>query len=226
MRRRRASDAVAGVKAFERKLAFAGWVRAEELAAHAQRRSCIGRNLDRVPEIVALAREARSGSPRARERAVPWLGAREPRRAAAHPRADRRGSAGRRAGRVASRSRPEILFVLPDYFTGPSRAVHGRLGAAHARRRARRARAAVPRGARRFAGLEFGNVESELARRICWTDAPGMNAFRGEAWMPEPCRSCDERDARLRRLPLPGLPAHRRRRGDRPGLRRSRRVTS
>jgi pyrroloquinoline quinone biosynthesis protein E len=27
----------------------------------------------------------------------------------------------------------------------------------------------------------------------CWADAPGMNAFRGEAWMPEPCRSCPER---------------------------------
>jgi pyrroloquinoline quinone biosynthesis protein E len=41
-------------------------------------------------------------------------------------------------------------------------------------------------------GLEFGNV---LARPLaeCWADAPGMNAFRGEAWMPEPCRSCPER---------------------------------
>ena len=27
----------------------------------------------------------------------------------------------------------------------------------------------------------------------CWSDAPGMNAFRGEAWMPAPCRDCPER---------------------------------
>jgi pyrroloquinoline quinone biosynthesis protein E len=41
-------------------------------------------------------------------------------------------------------------------------------------------------------GLEFGNVKaSSLA--VCWADAPGMNAFRGEAWMPEPCRSCEQR---------------------------------
>ncbi len=40
--------------------------------------------------------------------------------------------------------------------------------------------------------LEFRSVrEHPLAE--CWADAPGMNAFRGEAWMPEPCRSCPER---------------------------------
>ena len=27
----------------------------------------------------------------------------------------------------------------------------------------------------------------------CWRDAPGMNAFRGEAWMRDPCRTCPER---------------------------------
>jgi pyrroloquinoline quinone biosynthesis protein E len=26
-----------------------------------------------------------------------------------------------------------------------------------------------------------------------WNDSPAFKAFRGEAWMPEPCRSCDER---------------------------------
>jgi pyrroloquinoline quinone biosynthesis protein E len=41
-------------------------------------------------------------------------------------------------------------------------------------------------------GLEFGNVKSQSLAE-CWSDAPGMNAFRGEAWMPEPCRSCPER---------------------------------
>jgi pyrroloquinoline quinone biosynthesis protein E len=26
-----------------------------------------------------------------------------------------------------------------------------------------------------------------------WTEGAGFRAFRGEAWMPEPCRTCDER---------------------------------
>jgi pyrroloquinoline quinone biosynthesis protein E len=41
-------------------------------------------------------------------------------------------------------------------------------------------------------GLTFFSA-TEHALRACWEDAPGMNAFRGEAWMPEPCRSCPER---------------------------------
>ena len=41
-------------------------------------------------------------------------------------------------------------------------------------------------------GLEFWDVpERTLAE--CWRQAPGMNAFRGEDWMPEPCRSCPDR---------------------------------
>ena len=46
-----------------------------------------------------------------------------------------------------------------------------------------------------------------------------MNAYRGEAWMREPCRSCPRAGARLRRLPLPGVRARRRRGRGRPGLR-------
>jgi pyrroloquinoline quinone biosynthesis protein E len=41
-------------------------------------------------------------------------------------------------------------------------------------------------------GLSFGNVlEAPLVD--LWAGSPGMNAFRGEGWMPEPCRSCDRR---------------------------------
>jgi pyrroloquinoline quinone biosynthesis protein E len=41
--------------------------------------------------------------------------------------------------------------------------------------------------------IEGVDDESSMAEAACWADAPGMNAFRGEAWMPEPCRSCEER---------------------------------
>ena len=40
--------------------------------------------------------------------------------------------------------------------------------------------------------LEFWSV-AEKPLSDCWGDAPGMNAFRGEEWMPEPCASCPER---------------------------------
>jgi pyrroloquinoline quinone biosynthesis protein E len=41
-------------------------------------------------------------------------------------------------------------------------------------------------------GLEFFSVR-ERPLAACWAQAPGMNAFRGEAWMQEPCRGCPER---------------------------------
>jgi pyrroloquinoline quinone biosynthesis protein E len=41
--------------------------------------------------------------------------------------------------------------------------------------------------------LAFGTVRGGGALAEAWRGAPGMQAFRGEAWMPEPCRSCDQR---------------------------------
>jgi pyrroloquinoline quinone biosynthesis protein E len=46
--------------------------------------------------------------------------------------------------------------------------------------------------ARDLPGLEFWNTR-EHALQECWEDAPGINAYRGEDWMREPCRSCPER---------------------------------
>jgi pyrroloquinoline quinone biosynthesis protein E len=41
-------------------------------------------------------------------------------------------------------------------------------------------------------GLTFANVrEGPLAD--LWSGSAGMNAFRGEEWMPDPCRTCDKR---------------------------------
>src|SRR5262249_22017238 len=38
----------------------------------------------------------------------------------------------------------------------------------------------------------FDNVKDRPLAEI-WKDSDGFNAFRGEGWMPEPCRSCDRR---------------------------------
>ena len=41
-------------------------------------------------------------------------------------------------------------------------------------------------------GLEFDNVRERPLDWI-WRESPAFQRFRGEAWMPEPCRSCDRR---------------------------------
>jgi pyrroloquinoline quinone biosynthesis protein E len=42
-------------------------------------------------------------------------------------------------------------------------------------------------------GLEFWSVRHHSLAEI-WKDSPAFNAFRGTAWMAEPCRSCARRD--------------------------------
>jgi pyrroloquinoline quinone biosynthesis protein E len=42
-------------------------------------------------------------------------------------------------------------------------------------------------------GLEFWNVRDRALAAI-WTDSPAFNAFRGTAWMQEPCRTCARRE--------------------------------
>ena len=41
-------------------------------------------------------------------------------------------------------------------------------------------------------GLTFDSVQSRSLADI-WQTSAAFGAFRGEAWMPEPCRSCDLR---------------------------------
>ena len=42
-------------------------------------------------------------------------------------------------------------------------------------------------------GLEFWNVRERSLAEI-WRHSPAFNAFRGTAWMQEPCRSCPRRE--------------------------------
>src|SRR4030095_3793508 len=58
-------------------------------------------------------------------------------------------------------------------------------------------------------GMEFESV-TERSLADIWRDSPGFAAFRGEEWMPEPCRSCDRRtlDFGGRRRPADSLTGH------------------
>jgi pyrroloquinoline quinone biosynthesis protein E len=86
----------------------------------------------------------------------------------------------------------EIVFVLPDYFADRPKPCMGGWG--------RKNVVVTPDGrvlpchaAAELTHLEFHRVP-ERSLRAAWEDAPGMNAFRGEAWMKEPCRSCPARE--------------------------------
>ena len=47
--------------------------------------------------------------------------------------------------------------------------------------------------ARLIKGIDFPNVKQH-GLEWSWKHSPGFNKFRGDSWMKDPCRSCDERD--------------------------------
>ena len=85
----------------------------------------------------------------------------------------------------------DVLFVKPDYFgTTPKACMDGW---------ARRFVQIVPDGrvvpchaATSITSLRFDDVRKQPLREI-WESSPALVAYRGEAWMKEPCRSCDRR---------------------------------
>ena len=85
-----------------------------------------------------------------------------------------------------------IDSVVPDYYAKYPKACVGGWG--------RRAINVTPHGkvlpchaAETIPGMTFGNVQDTSLADI-WFNSEAFNRFRGTAWMPEPCRSCDRRE--------------------------------
>jgi pyrroloquinoline quinone biosynthesis protein E len=183
------SAEIAGVDTFEAKRRFARQVRDERLAlvlnfvVHR-------RNIARVKGMIELAWSL--DAERIEIANTQYHGWAERNRDALLPTREQVAHAAEVvAGSRSVRRRPEVIFVLADYLAGRPKPCMGGWG--------RRSMVVTPDGVvlpchdcRGLPGLEFWNA-SERTLAACWSDAPGMNAFRGETWMREPCRSCPER---------------------------------
>jgi pyrroloquinoline quinone biosynthesis protein E len=88
-------------------------------------------------------------------------------------------------------TRMKIFFVVPDYYADRPKACMNGWGSVFLN--VAPDGVALPcQAARMLPGLEFPNVRQASLREI-WFDSPAFNAYRGEEWMREPCRSCPER---------------------------------
>ena len=94
--------------------------------------------------------------------------------------------------RTRHHGRIVIDAVVPDYFARFPKPCIGGWG--------RRSLNVTPAGkvlpchaAEVIPGLEFWNVGEHSLSEI-WRNSPAFNAFRGQAWMQEPCRSCARRE--------------------------------
>jgi pyrroloquinoline quinone biosynthesis protein E len=90
------------------------------------------------------------------------------------------------------RGKMRIEYVVPDYYAKFPKACMGGWG--------RKLMLVVPSGdvlpchaARVIPELTFENVRDRSLREI-WESSAPFQRFRGEAWMQEPCRSCDRRE--------------------------------
>lgn len=183
------SDRIAGTRSFAHKLAIASKTRELDLALVINvvlHRS----NLERTPEIIELAREL--DAERLELANVQLHGWARENRGALLPTLEQLETAAAAVDEARRQTaRPEILFVLPDHWSDRPKPCMGGWG--------RKTIVIAPDGmvtpcheARTLPNLEFWNA-GERSLVDCWAHAPGMNTYRGEDWMSEPCRSCDLR---------------------------------
>jgi pyrroloquinoline quinone biosynthesis protein E len=90
------------------------------------------------------------------------------------------------------RGKTKVEYVVPDYYAKYPKPCMGGWG--------RKLMLISPAGdvlpchaAAMLPGMTFDNVQTRPLREI-WEESGAFQKFRGEAWMPEPCRICDRRE--------------------------------
>lgn len=174
-----------------RKLTFAAWVRESGLpltinaVVHRQ-------NLERIDAMIDLA--VALGATRLEVAHVQYYGWALRNRAALMPSREQldRATSAVEAARERLAGRLAIDYVVPDYHARRPKACMGGWG--------RRFLNITPAGkvlpchaAETIPGLAFDSVLDRPLAEI-WQESAAFRKFRGTAWMPEPCRSCDYRE--------------------------------
>lgn len=181
---------VADLDAFDAKIAAAAWVK--ELGLPLTVNVVLHReNLDRVGDLIALAE--RLGADRLELANTQYHGFALTNRDALLPTRAQLDAAFAIASGARARlhGKMELVYVRPDYFSDvPKACMDGW---------ARRYIHMTPDGtalpchaARSLKHLAFPSVR-EHALAWIWEESPAFQAYRGEAWMKEPCASCDAR---------------------------------
>jgi pyrroloquinoline quinone biosynthesis protein E len=90
------------------------------------------------------------------------------------------------------RGRMQIIYVLPDYYESYPKPCYGGWGRVYL--------VITPdgqtlpcHGATHITTLHFDNVRDHSLGWI-WTESPAFQAYRGDEWMLEPCRSCPRKE--------------------------------
>ena len=145
-------------------------------------------NLDRIGPIIELA--AALGADRLELANTQYYGWALANRSSLLPTAAQVEAAARVAddARRRYRGRMQILYVLPDYYEEYPKPCYGGWGSTYIVV-APDGRTLPCHGATHISWMRFDNVRDRSLGSI-WAESPAFQAFRGDAWMPEPCRGC------------------------------------
>jgi len=188
--REQLADEIAGASSHARKLQLSRLIRQFKLAftmnvvVHRQ-------NLDHLDEIISMVEEL--APDRVEIANVQYYGWALRNQGKLLPTLQQVESAQRVVDAAVARlnGRMRIDYVAPDYYARYPKACMGGWG--------RRLMLIDPAGqalpchaAAVIPGLRFDNIQQHSLEWI-WNESPAFQKFRGELWMPEPCRSCDRR---------------------------------
>jgi PqqA peptide cyclase len=184
------ANEIAGTKAHAHKLRVLDWLKRRRLALtlnfviHRQ-------NIDQLGEMLALGES--SSATRIEFANVQYYGWAFANRENLLPTLDQLDRSLGLLKRAEERLRGKIHieFVVPDYYAKYPKACMGGWG--------RKMMLVTPLGdalpchaAQIIPGLHFDNLKERSLRDI-WEKSEAFQKFRGEEWMPEPCKSCDRR---------------------------------
>ena len=188
--REETANEFAGANAHKEKLQVARWVKRHRIALTLNFVIHRG-NLDQLDEMLALTEEIAPGRVEfAHVQYYGWAFANRARLLPTRAQLDRSLEILKKA-EERLKGRIHVEYVVPDYYAKYPKACMGGWG--------RKIALITPEGdvlpchaAKILPDMQFENVQSRSLRKI-WHKSAAFQKFRGEAWMPEPCRSCDRR---------------------------------
>ena len=186
------ADEIAGARAHERKLNVAARIRAAGIPLSLNF-VIHRRNIDRLPQMIDLAKAL--GAVRVELANVQFYGWAFRNRGALLPTREQVDRARDIATAAKARltGKIEIFYVLPDYYdTRPKPCLNG-WGQRYLTVNPTGDVLPCPTASSAIPDLSFENVRSHALDWI-WRDSESFNRFRGTEWMPEPCRSCPQRE--------------------------------
>jgi PqqA peptide cyclase len=150
-----------------------------------------GRNIDQLAEMLALAESSSTGRIEfANVQYYGWAFANRENLLPTREQLDRSIELLKRAGERL-RGKIQVEFVVPDYYAKYPKACMGGWG--------QKLMLVTPTGdalpchaAQAIPGMHFDNLKDRSLLEI-WEKSEAFQKFRGEEWMPEPCKSCDRR---------------------------------